>query len=565
MLTNVSRRLAGLAIRLESAGGARRALVSALAGAASAIAFAPFHVAIALFVTLPVLFWLASPPPAARAENARESFGEIFAVALHPTVAGMRQGFVTGWWFGFGFHFAGLYWIGGAFLVQAETFAWLLPFAILAMPAGLAIFHGLAMALVANVVGGVGGRLAVFAIALAASEWLRGNILTGFPWNTLGYALTGPPLLMQAVAVVGIYGLTLAAVFIFAAPAAFWAESRRSLTLKQSLVLMAALALAPAVIIAGYGTVALTAADPGDVPGVRVRLVQPSIAQRDKFEPAKRRAIFERHLALSRLDPRRQQGSERITHVIWPEAALAFLALRTPEVLAGIARVLPDDVTLIAGTLRLDGELVQDGRRHRVFNAAMVVGGDGRILNTYDKVHLVPFGEYLPQQDLLEAIGLEQLTRIRGGFTPGDGTKSILDIPGLPAARILICYEVIFPREVVSGDRRPGVLVNLTNDAWYGPTSGPYQHFQQSVVRAAEYGLPLVRVANNGISAVIDARGRILKRLQLDAVAVLDARLPAALPPTIYARWGDLIFAMMWLSAVLIITIISCRQPSSLN
>ncbi len=558
MPTQLLGALATFAHRIRSLTGWRQYALAFAAGALSIIGFAPFHLTPVLVLTLPVLLWLSQP----RSEVKRvAAITDLLVISPRLTGKNLLRGLAIGWWFGFGFHLAGLYWIGGAFLVQSDTYAWLMPFAVTLLPAGLALFHGLAIAVVACFAGAGAGRLVVLAVSLAATEWLRGNILTGFPWNTLGYALAHPLVLMQSAAVVGIHGLTLAAVFILGAPLVLVESYARQRQYWPHMAAAAAMLVAPLALMLGYGVYALAQPPAGIVDGIKLRLVQPSIAQSDKFDLAKRSAIFERHLTLSTAGRAgARAGLDGITHVIWPEAALAFLALRSPHVLGAIADAFPDDVTLIAGTLRLEGALVDDGRRHRVFNSAMAVGGNGTVVDTYDKIHLVPFGEYLPLQHLLEAIGLEQVTRIRGGFATGAGAGNGLTVPGLPAVRMLICYEVIFPHEVQLNKRRPAVLINLTNDAWYGATSGPYQHFHQSVVRTVEQGLPMIRVGNNGISGVIDARGRILDRLPLNAVGIIDTHLPAALSPTTYARFGDGLFGLLWLLLAIVIIIWSCRN-----
>jgi apolipoprotein N-acyltransferase len=562
MLSDVLPFLARISSDVAAATGWRRLALAGVAGTISALAFPPFNAAPVLFITLPLLFWLATPgmdtaTGAAGATDPRS----LVAVAGRPTRADICRGLAVGWWFGFGFHFAGLYWIGGAFLVQAETFGWLLPFAIVLMPAGLAFFHAAAVAAFAVVRGGVVGRLLCLAIALTVSEWLRGHVLTGFPWNTLGYALAGPTVLLQSVSVIGIYGLTLLVLLIFTPPLVVLTSLRQGLSSRSALVIIATMSIVPLAVMLVYGAAVLSRPPTGYWPGVVLRLVQPSIPQRDKFDLGKRRDIFERHLALTRGGGQTgAAGLDGVTHVIWPEAALAFLALRTPEVLTEIAQALPDDTILIAGTLRLEGDIAPDRGRPRIFNSAMVVDGRGRVQATYDKVHLVPFGEYLPMQDFLEAIGLEQLTRIRGGFTPGVDGNATTPVPGLPPTRMLICYEVVFPNEIASSGRRPSVLLNLTNDAWYGPTSGPYQHFQQAVVRAAEQGLPLIRVGNNGITALVGPDGRVLQQLDLDRIGVLDVRLPRPRPATIYAVLGDLPALMMLVILVMIISICSCSR-----
>lgn len=551
VIVRSGRRLGMLADHVGRALGWRRHGVALVAGALSILAFAPFFLPVILFATLPVLIWLSAAPD----DDGRKA-------GISVTWPALRRGMAAGWWFGFGFHLAGLYWIGGAFLVQAEVFAWLLPFAVTLLPAGLALFHGAALACVACVSGPVLVRLLVLAAALGASEWLRGNILTGFPWNALGYALTYPLVLMQSAGVVGIYGLTLLTVVVFASPVvllAAWRGATRSEVTSTSIAI-GVLTVMPMLAMVVYGWLVLSVPGPGHVAGVTVRLVQPSIVQADKFRTDKRREIFERHLALS-VGPAGDTGAGagRVTHVIWPEAAMPFLALRSRDVGARIAEALPDDVVLIAGTLRLNGPLIRDGRKLDVFNSAIALKGDGRLLASYDKVHLVPFGEYLPWQETLEAMGLESLTRMRGGFAVGRSPRPLLNVPGLPPLGLLICYEVIFPDEIVVAGQRPGLLINLTNDAWYGTSTGPFQHFHQARVRSVEQGLPMIRVGNNGISGTIDARGRVLGKLGLDVVGALDTVVPRAVAPTIYAQFGDAAFFVILIASVVGATIVGCN------
>jgi apolipoprotein N-acyltransferase len=203
---------------------------------------------------------------------------------------------------------------------------------------------------------------------------------------------------------------------------------------------------------------------------------------------------------------------------------------------------------LLSGALRVAEPTSRGMERRRAYNSLMVFGPDGGLAALYDKIHLVPFGEYLPLQETLESVGIEQLARWRGGFSAGRNPRPLLNVPGLPLLSALICYEAIFPGAVVQGTERPGVLINVTNDGWFGNTTGPYQHFHQARVRAVEEGLPLVRVANNGISAVIDPYGRILAELGLNARGVIDTPLPAARSPPAYSRCGDIVFAFCWLT-----------------
>lgn len=530
--SGAGRRLDGIgaiASRIAQLSGWRRLGVAFLAGSLSVLAMAPFFLWPVLFLTLPVLVWLIDGA-AANGTGAGASFWQ------RP----VGRAATAGWWFGFGYFLFGLFWIGEAFLVEADKFAWLLPFAVTMMPAGLALFTAAAVASArlywpANV-----ARVATLALTLSATEWLRGHILTGFPWNVLGYALTWPLPMMQSAALVGIYGLTLLAVLIFASPLVLLADNARKVALWSA----AAIATLPLILLYGFGVWRLSGGPNPLLDGVRMRIVQASVAQRDKWRPEKQGAIFQDQLNLSRQNAAGHRDDlADVTFLIWPEAAMPFLPLQHPEALAAIGDLLPSGTQLITGALRLKQPLLASSNGARQgYNSLMVFGDKGNLETVYDKIHLVPFGEYLPFQSTLESIGLEQLTRWRGGFSVGRKPRPVLAIPGLPAVAGLICYEAIFPSAVVQGPERPGLLINLTNDGWFGDTTGPWQHFHQSRVRAVEEGLPLVRSANNGVSAVIDGHGQILDLLGLNARGVIDSSVPAALPPPLYARFGDWTF-----------------------
>jgi apolipoprotein N-acyltransferase len=527
-----------LAERLRGLRGWRRRLAAFAAGAASALAMAPFFVWPVLWLTLPALVWLidgALSPHNPSSPARWYQRPEIAAAAV-------------GWWFGFGYFLAGLFWIGEAFLVEAEVFAWLLPFAVASLPGGLALFHAAAAGIAARLWRAGPCRVLVLALTLSAMEWARGHVFTGLPWNVLGYALTYPLPLMQSAAVFGIYGLTLIAALVFALPPVLWAEAPAGIAGRRLKGATLAVALAPLAVAALLGQVRLALAPQATVPGVKIRIVQPSVPQREKWRPENQRRIFLDHMTLSATNAAGEVDNlAGITHVIWPEAALPFLPLDYPDVRAAIGRMLPPTTQLITGALRAEPAPPGSPRPRRIFNSLIVFGQGGSLTTLYDKIHLVPFGEYLPLQRQLEAIGLEQLTRLRGGFAAGVEPRPLLRVPGLPAAAPLICYEAIFPREIVQGSERPSLMLNLTNDGWFGNTTGPRQHLHQARVRAVEEGLPLVRAANNGISAGVDGYGRFLARLGLDVRGVIDVALPAALTPPPYARLGDTIFLMLWL------------------
>ena len=512
--------LTKLAQSIVLAWGWQRILVAFLAGASTALALPPTNVWPVPFVTFAILVWLVDGAAGGR-------FGGVVSAA------------VAGWWFGFGYFLAGLYWIGYAFLVDAKIFGWLLPFAVISLPAALALYTALGLALARLIWTRGAMRVLALAAALTIAEWLRGHLVSGFPWNAFGSALVAPEglfglALAQGAALVGLWGLTFLAVAVYAAPAVLAdhvGDSKRPwLPLAASMAVLVALAV--------YGGLRLRANPTNLVEGVRLRIMQPNLQQDEKFNASQKQQVMNRYLALSdRASGPQSTGVRDVTHLIWPESAFPFFLAGEPDALDQIAALLPEGTVLITGAVRAPG-VAPNAAVTRAYNSIYVIDHDGSILSIYDKVHLVPFGEYLPFQDLLERFGLLALTKVRGGFIAGDRRRA-LSVPGAPNLLPLICYEVIFPGEVASAGERAGWMLNVTNDGWFGVSPGPYQHFAQARLRAIEEGLPLVRAANTGISAVVDPLGRVIASLPLGTEGVLDAGLPHALAPTPYARWGD--------------------------
>jgi apolipoprotein N-acyltransferase len=354
--------------------------------------------------------------------------------------------------------------------------------------------------------------------------------------------------LAQASALIGLWGLTFLAVWLFASPAVLADEA--SDTRRPWLVV--AIPLAIVALFAVYGTLRLQGTPTQYVDGVKLRIMQPNLTQDEKFNYSAKTEVMRRYLALSdRSAGPGATGVKDVTHLIWPESAFPFFLAREPAEMAQIANLLPPNTVLIVGAAR-PASMAPTPGIVRAYNSIYVIDHDGSILSTYDKMHLVPFGEYLPFQDFLESIGLMQLTKVRGGYIPGTVRKPIT-LPRAPSFLPLICYEVVFPGEAAPRGERAGWLVNLTNDGWFGQSSGPYQHMQQARVRAIEEGLPLVRAANTGVSAVIDPVGRIVRSLGLGAEGVLDSALPQPLAATLYARVGDGPAGLMILAALALV------------
>jgi apolipoprotein N-acyltransferase len=417
-----------------------------------------------------------------------------------------RLGFWRGWAYGAGYALLTLNWIVEPFLVEPERTGWLAPLALVAMAAGFGLFWALPFWL------GRVLRLGPLGLAVAwtGAEMIRALALTGFPWVLIGHVWSETPL-AQLAALVGVHGLTLLTLLA----AAMMASPR----------LPRALALAPIPLLA-LGVVLL---DPGSAPQVEgplIRIVQPNIPQAEKWNPDLVPVHHQRLIDLSR-------GAGPADLVVWPETAPSgLLDWEVPLLVAA---------TQAAGGAPLASGVARQDAAGRYFNSLVVTDGTGRVLDLYDKAHLVPFGEYMPFRDTLSRWGLRGIAEFQGmGFEAGPG-PALVDIPGIGTARPLICYEGIFAEEIgaEAGESRPRLLLLVTNDAWFGSFSGPEQHLAIGRMRAIEQGLPMVRSANTGISAMIDAKGRILSSLPMNREGAIDAALPPALPPTPYARTGD--------------------------
>ncbi len=507
--------LCRLAQELGGLSGWRRYGLAFGLGALLAGALPPLDLTPLIFVAFPGLLWLdeGSAGPWASA----------------------RLGYV----FGSGFFVAGLYWIAAALFVDIARFWWALPFAVIGLPALLALFPAAALGLTS--LGTIrlrlpaGARIFLFAVAWSAAEWARGHFLTGLPWNLVGYVWSGgfpgSLAMLQSVAWVGIYGLSFVTVVAAALPALLGIPSLVPLPQARR----AAPALGAAFLIlapAAVGAIRLQLMPSGST-ATWLRLVQPSIPETMKWDPAAAEANFHRLVELSGAP-----AEHPLAAVLWPEGAASFLLERDDARRAAIASVAPRDGYVITGALRANPP---PARPTQIWNSIEAIDSAGTIRARYDKAHLVPFGEYVPFGGVLP---IKKITPGSIDLSAGPGPRTIT-LPGLPAFSPIVCYEAIFPGAVVDAEGRPAWIFNVTNDAWYGRSSGPYQHFAIARTRAIEEGLPLVRVANNGISGVIDPAGRVVARTGLDSVGYADVALPAAVSPSLYAAAGDWIFAAM--------------------
>jgi apolipoprotein N-acyltransferase len=444
----------------------------------------------------------------------------LFLLAAHARTR--RGAFFIGWWWGLGHFAVDSYWIAESFLVDAARFGWMIPFAIGGLSAYLALYPALAawaLRLAPRPFSFAG--LALFAAAWTVAEWLRGWILTGYPWDLAAYIWSGSDAMMQSAALWGSWGLSLMTVLSLAMPALLLScERRRALSALAGMVVLIGALYAGGVWRLSHAEAAFT--------GANVRIVQPNIAQTLKMSGDDRPNQVAKLLRLTLEKP----GFEKIQAVIWPESAVDYLLEREPELRSILARAVPKDGLLLTGSIR---GAPASGPLERIWNSMAVLDASGRIVAGADKFHLVPLGEYVPLREIFSFIN--KLTPGSMNFSAGPGPRT-LHLAGLPPISPLICYEVIFPGAVVDASDRPGVLVNITNDGWFGTSTGPAQHFASARYRAVEEGLPLLRSANTGISAVVDAYGRVLQRSEMVVEAVIDSPIPVALPATPFARFG---------------------------
>ncbi len=486
-----------LAAHLRARRGWPRATTALGAGALAAFAFPPFDAVPVLWFSFPALIFLL--------QGTRN----------------LREAFITGWCFGFGFGVFSFYWIAGALFVDIRHFWWVLPLAVAGLPAALAIFYGVAAVLARKIgLSGIAGALTL-ALCWFLADYARGHLFTGFPWDIFGYAWADFLPALQITSAIGIYGLTLLTLVLVCLPACLADDTRRARSIVSASLLVLALLL-------GWGAWRVSTAPVAFFPDVRLRLVQPATNQRLKWQTERREANFQRILQLSSAP-----GEKPVTDIIWPETAATFYLTEDTVHRDQVAALVPSTGAVITGVIRRARD--EFGLIH-YYNSLIAIDGRGRVIAGYDKFHLVPFGEYVPFRKYLP---MRALSALGIDFSAGDGLRT-LRMLGLPSFSPLICYEAIFPGEVAERSDPPQFLLNVTNDGWYAHTTGPYQHFAIARVRAIEEGLPLVRDANRGVNAVIDPYGRIAAKLGWDKEGFVDSDLPKPLAaPTIFSRYGD--------------------------
>lgn len=464
---------------------------------------------------------VAALPPIYILPLAFIGFSGLFLLLDRCTTA--KQAFFTGWFFGVGFFGGGLYWLTNAFLVNAGKHGWLIPIAIPALAFAMGLFIGLTT-LSAHFMwrnqkhpSQAFARIILFAVAWTLWEWVRSWIFTGFPWNLAGTVWAFSDVMMQPAAYVGAFGFSLLSVLALSLPACFYYLEGN----KRVLPLLACL-LIP-ILFGVTGSLRLQNANVTFYDDITLRLVQPNIDQAHKWDRNLKIANFNQHLELSLAE---NTNGKRPSHIIWPETAVTYALNREPNVLRAVASVVPPGGAVLTGTPRMTP---RGQEPFQVWNSLLVVNEKAEITAVYDKSHLVPFGEYIPFRRFNP---IPKLTAGMVDFSAGDGIQT-LQIKGLPSFSPLICYEVIFPGSVVNEENRPHWLLNLTNDGWYADSPGPYQHLISARMRSIEEGLPLIRVANTGITVATDAYGRVLSHLNYGQRGFIDVPLAKRLehPP----------------------------------
>lgn len=468
--------------KLLSLSGWPRVIALFACGAGAALSLAPFHFWPLLFV----------------------SYGGLFTYLLR--VETLKQALKTGWWWGFGFFLVGMYWISISLLVD-PTYLWLLPFSLIGLNGGFALFTALSGVLFftlkrANIL----INILIFTACLFAGEWLRSHILTGFPWNLIGYAWGANDSSSQLANLFDIYSLTALTIFIAVLPiiAILSAHKLRWIAPIISLLVM--------VMAYAYGANRLANSEV-TYTDISIRIVQPNIDQASKWDQGQAEVIMQRLTSLGVTST-----EDRADIIIWPETAIPYTLLESTTSLSSLAPIIPKGSHLISGIVTSNRNRLAP----KLWNSLIELDDSATIINRYNKYHLVPFGEYVP---LRQWLPIKKLTAGTIDFSAGKPMISTQPARYVPAFLPLICYEIIFPQYVEQVGSAKWI-VNITNDDWFGKSSGPYQHLEMARFRAIETGLPVIRAANSGISAVIDPYGRIIDHLGLGEEGVINQRLP---------------------------------------
>ena len=498
--------------------GWQRLIIAFSMGVIATLSLPPVYFIAAIYLSFPVLCWLLI------------------------NVTTKKQAFLIGWIFAFGYFSASLYWISFALLVYSQKLWWLVPFAALGLPAVLSIYGGLATIITIHMKTGFGRALAL-ALFWWLGEWLRGHMFTGFPWNLIGQSWSWSDASIQIASIIGIYGVTLLALLSASMLAALpYLKGKMRIGL---IIFIIFLPLSSHI----YGMMRLAnlpvvekylEQDVNIGTGIGIRLVQGNIPQNEKWQRNLQKRNFERYLSLSQ-----ENRPEWINIVVWPETAASFFLEDAPLALEYIKNMLGKDMMLITGAPRK--EILNDD--YNIYNGVVIIDDKGKIRDNYNKSHLVPFGEYMPYGDILP---FDKITHGKKDYTQGIGARTLNIGSSIPLFSPLVCYEVIFSGAVVNQLQKPDWLLNLTSDAWYGETAGPYQHMDITKLRAIEEGMPLIRVASTGISVAFDAYGREISSLKLNKMGIIDLHLPKRLfKSTYYSIHGKLLIWLIFFAFIL--------------
>ncbi len=478
-------------------------LLSIIIGFVSSYAFAPTYWLLLIFITFP-----------------------IFMRMLYKSKS-YRKSFFIGWSFGFGYFLGGLYWISYSLLVDNKLFGWLIPFAIIFIPLILALYIGVLGIIVHKLKpqnGSTTGFAVLFVCLWTLFEIIRTNLFTGFPWLALGYSLSRSTVMLQSASIGGVFLLSfillcsISVIFVIA-NSAFNKGS-----LKLPIIAICAFISLP-IINYIYGKYRLQNANV-EFTKYHIRIVQPNISQHLKWSAQQQYKNLLKTIALT------SESLKDNNYIIWPESATSTYPLNKEETRNLVKKAIPKNSYLISGGLKY-------GKNLEVWNSIFVIDHEGKVVDSYDKIHLVPFGEYIPYRKFLP-FSINKITHGLSDFSPGTTVK-VIKIKDLPSFRPLICYESFFPKEILNKKSGiPKLLINFTNDAWYGNSPGPYQHLDMTILRSIEYGIPIIRAANTGISAITDPYGRYLHSLPLNKEGVIDEKIPFPIAySTIYSINGD--------------------------
>ena len=480
---------------LISSKGKKRYFLCFILGTISAYAFAPYFV----FPLFPLTI---------------AAFLFVVITSKNP-----KQAFWAGWFYGFGHFVFGLYWISNSLLVDPEKFAWMIPFAISLIPAVLAFYVALTSWVTFKFISSNKKRILLFPVIWVVFEILRTYLFTGFPWNLAGYVFAFSDAMMQPAALITIYGLSFLAVLSGSILCCLFSVEGRKVSSSGCFIpAVMVYAFISVLFVSGFGYLHISDKYyASQKEGINLRLVQPSIPQQMKWHPDAALQVFLKHIEMTKTD-----NGFKPDMVIWPEAATPFTLGADPYARRVISEAIPEGSFLVTGGVRVDG--------YGAFNSVEVLNSSDEIVASYDKARLVPFGEFVP---------FRRFFPIVNKITPGDtdfsrgGGASALSVGNITPFSPLVCYEVIFPFYKPDESTGYSWIVNVTNDAWFGDSSGPHQHLTMARFRAIEQGKPVIRVANNGISAIIDANGRMVKKLDLYERGIIDGNLPAKMDMSI--------------------------------